>query len=100
MAKAWTCDEVLARLGEDAQVAARGIVVCIRKPDELPKHILIAEFLGDTFHVTPEGLAYLEPNEEDAVIVSETKKPARAKKKAPSAEPGDDIEDLLQSLDD
>lgn len=99
----WTCEEVLAKLGDEAQVTARGIIVLQTVEEGRYNHLLVAEFHGDTFHVTPEGREYLEPNIEDAVIVSEPKKSSGKKKglKAPAVEPKAEepaIED--DSLDD
>ncbi|OHD24085.1 MAG: hypothetical protein A2Y38_14700 [Spirochaetes bacterium GWB1_59_5] len=100
----WTCKEVLDKLGDKAQVTARGIIVLQTVGVDSYKHLLVAEAHGDTFHVTPEGKAYLEPNVEDAVIVSEPKKSGGKKKgvkgpavEAPVVEPvveDDELDDL------
>ena len=99
----WTCEEVLAKLGDDAQVTARGVVVLVdaTAPDGGPmkKHLLIAEFRGDTFWLTDDGKEYLEPNIEDAVIVSEKPKKAPAKKKEKVVEDSNEILDDLDLIE-
>lgn len=97
----WSYDAVLAKLGADAQVTAGGVIVLalVEGSDGVPryKHIKVGYFDEFSFHLTPEGKEYLEPNIEDAVVVSETKKPRGLKKKveavaAPVQDPEDDLD--------
>ncbi len=87
----WSHEAVMKKLGNDAQVTAGGIitVIDVEGPDGQPrkKHIKVGYFSGMTFHLTPEGLEFLEPTIEDAVIVSETKRP-RAKKEVVTSDGG------------
>lgn len=69
----WTLEQVNDKLGDKAQATARGIIVLTRDSTGRAKHILIGEFTGDTFNLTPEGVAYLEADVEDAVVVSTRK---------------------------
>jgi len=96
----WTCEEVLAKLGDEAQITARGIVILVDATAQdggpMKKHLLVAEFRGDTFWLTDEGKTHLEPNIEDAVIVSEKPKKAPAKKKE---KPVEDSNEILDDLD-
>ena len=82
----WSYEAVMAKLGNEAQVTAGGIIVLalVEGEDGAPryKHIKVGYFDEFSFHLTPEGKEYLEPSVEDAVIVSETKKPRGLKKKA------------------
>jgi len=82
----WSYETVMEKLGADAQVTAGGIIVLamVDGEDGAPryKHIKVGYFDEFSFHLTPEGREYLEPNIEDAVVVSETKKPRGLKKKA------------------
>ena len=98
----WTCEEVLAKLGDEAQVTARGIIIMVdaTAPDGGPikKHLLVAEFRGDTFWLTDEGKEFLEPNIEDAVIVSEKRK-TRAPKKEKVVEDSNEILDDLDLIE-
>lgn len=97
----WSYEAVMEKLGADAQVTAGGIIVLalVEGKDGAPryKHIKVGYFDEFSFHLTPEGKEYLEPNVEDAVIVSETKKSRGAKKKpeaiaAPVQDPEDDFD--------
>lgn len=73
----WTFETVMEKLGDTAQPTAGGIIVLQRFDDETrpAKHIKIGYFVGLAFVLTEEGREYLEPNVEDAVIVSEAKRP-------------------------
>lgn len=77
----WSFDAVMKKLGDEAQATAGGIVILVdvEGPDGTPrkKHLKVGYFTGLEFHLTPEGREYLEPTIEDAVIVSETKKPRK-----------------------
>ena len=99
----WTCEEVLAKLGDEAQVTARGIIIMVdaTAPDGGPikKHLLVAEFRGDTFWLTDEGKEFLEPNIEDAVIVSEKTRKPRAPKKEKVVEDSNEILDDLDLIE-
>ena len=75
----WTCDEVVAVLGEDAQIVAGGIVV-LHHDETLGRyrHVQVATLSGNSFVVTEEGLEILELRE---------KPKAAPKKDAPKAAP-------------
>lgn len=98
----WSFDEVMKKLGDEAQVTAGGIIVLQRFDDETkaPKHIKVGFFNGMAFQLTPEGLDFLEPNIEDAVIVSETKKVKAAPKKKAAALPEPEEKTEPESDDD
>ena len=89
----WSFEAVMKKLGDEAQVTAGGIIVLRRFEDETkaPKHIKVGAFNGMTFQLTPEGLEFLEPNIEDAVIVSEVKKGKAAPKKKAAALPEPEV---------
>lgn len=95
----WTCQEVTDKLGDKAQITTRGIVVLTEKiaDDGVPRpyHLLVAEFRGDTFSVTPEGLDYLEPQGE--APAPKASKPKGLKK--PKAEVVEDSNELVDDLD-
>lgn len=101
----WTCEEVLAKLGDEAQITARGIVMIVdavaQDGGPIKKHLLVAEFRGDTFWLTDEGKAFLEPNIVDAEVVSEKRK-TRAPKKEKVVAPKKEkvVEDSNEILDD
>ena len=98
----WTCEEVLAKLGDEAQVTARGIIIMVdaTAPDGGPikKHLLVAEFRGDTFWLTDEGKEFLEPNIVDVEVVSEKRK-TRAPKKEKVVEDSNEILDDLDLIE-
>ncbi len=77
----WTIEQVCEKLGDKAQVTARGIIVVEINEGSLPKHILVAEFgVGDSFTVTAEGRAFLEGDEEaEAKDKPQKAKPAKVK---------------------
>lgn len=82
----WTCDEVLAVLGDEAQATAGGIIVLavIEGEDGVkrPKHLKIGSFSGQSFILTDEGTKYLADKS-----VPKTAKPkgvSRAKPVEPS----------------
>ncbi len=86
----WTLESVTEALGDKAQFTARGIVVVDYNELSVPKHVLIAEFVGeDTFCVTADGSEYLKDYEtEDEAPKSEkpaAKNPAAKKAAAKKA---------------
>lgn len=86
---AWTYEEVMAKLGDEAQ-AVPGAIVVFRN-----KHIEVARVTIDGgFHVTEEGRKILEPEAvEDAEEAPKPKAP-RAKKAVAPVEPELDALDL------
>lgn len=73
----WTCDEVLAALGDEAQVTAGGIVVLamIEGEDGItrPKHIKIGNFSGMSFILTEDGIEYLADYEKPEAVAKPKK---------------------------
>ena len=66
----WSCDEVLAALGDDAQAVASGIVTTVTEVDdegiERKKHVLVGKFEGMSFVLTAAGTELLETREKPA----------------------------------
>ena len=86
---AWTYEEVMAKLGDEAQAVPGGILVFREK------HIMVGlTSVGGGFSITDEGRKILEPEAvEDAEEAPKPKAP-RAKKAVAPVEPELDALDL------
>ena len=86
---AWTYEEVMERLGDEAQ-AVPGAIVVFRN-----KHITVAETrLGSGFVVTPEGLEILGDKQEKpaAKRPQKTARPVPPVVESATMSAGDDLE--------
>lgn len=97
---AWTCDEVLSKLGDKAQVAASGIIAMVYDEElKRPVHTLVGTFDNDSFNLTDAGKALMrgKPDVVEAEVVSEKK---RGVKKPTKVEPVvEDSNELIDDLD-
>lgn len=89
----WTCDEVLAVLGDEAQATAGGILVLamVEGDDGIvrPKHIKVGSFSGLSFLLTDEGAEYLARKQKPEVAKPKSKGVSKPKPVDPA------IDDLV-----